>query len=806
MENWMQGLVFHEFIHIVQMDQTRDFLEVGRNIFGSVAKIAPSIVPRWFVEGIAVWGESHLIEGGRLNHPLFNKELYLQFKDKNFCSTIDCLDTPGVYPHGSLAYWAGAHFIEYLEDKKPKTIKCLVELNSQEIPFFLSNVFEKCTDEKAQDLFLKFRNDFLAKFEKDNQTTMLNGEKIASVFGATEYQKGIVLDEEKIYSVEKNRYSESLVLNDLKNKVHTSKKYEYSIVEIDSILSHSDGSKSLMTSFYTDPQFRKKNKEWALLNPETLEIKKWLNFNHDPSYLIPTSEDKFLQICFENNRWQVFKDRDLVYSFSPEANLSMVKKINDQIILKVSDSYGNYVLVQSDLDFKNMNTLFKSKKQFDIPWVIASHIVLKSGSEYKVITVGEKPSIADFTLANFNQVTFVKNSKNFALSLGRDLVKKEIGQEEAIKIISEASKNLASINLEKFQEQPIPSESYASSKAENYPRLDHLYPHFWFLAFGSSENLSSIGAMTMLSDPMEIHNLNATALIYPSAKKVGGSLDYSQKMVKYDDLWKVSGSLSQDYSKPSYTDVISSERSLSVTNSYQLLAKRWTYVPALSLATSSDEDAFSKRSTNSLTSSIAAHYQALSFDDHFQSLNAGISLEGSKPNIGNGFWSTLVTADVTGRVNENFTATVKLAFEKLIKSDFLRGVAYGGGSSDYSNHRTHEFYGVAYGDIFGNEIFNQRETLDFNLWNIYRGKNFIPFFFKEAHLLVGHEMMYADYMVLDKMIFAKKMIHSIFMGPRLKANIFYFVPANIDLIFSSIALPSGKQKNQVDFLFTADFF
>jgi hypothetical protein len=61
-------------------------------------------------------------------------------------------------------------------------------------------------------------------------------------------------------------------------------------------------------------------------------------------------------------------------------------------------------------------------------------------------------------------------------------------------------------------------------------------------------------------------------------------------------------------------------------------------------------------------------------------------------------------------------------------------------------------------------------------------------------------------MVLDKMIFAKKMIHSIFMGPRLKANIFYFVPANIDLIFSSIALPSGKQKNQVDFLFTADFF
>jgi hypothetical protein len=806
MENWLQGLVFHEFIHIVQMDQTRDFLEFGRNIFGTVAKIPPSIVPRWFVEGIAVWGESHLIEGGRLNHALFNKELYLQFKNKNYCSTIDCLDTPGVYPHGSLAYWAGAHFLDYLEEKKPKTIKCLVELNSQEIPFFLSNVFEKCTDEKAQDLYSKFRNEFIAKFEKENSSSMMGQDKIDFDFGSLEFQKGMVLENEKIFSVQKNRYSEALVLNDFKNKTKILKKFEHPVAELDSIIQHNDGSKSLLASFYLDPQFRLKNKEWALVDTEKLDIKKWLKFNHDPSYLIALADDKFLQICYENNRWQIFRDNDLVYAFSPEANLSLIKKINDQIIFKVTDSYGSYELVQSDLDFKNLNVLFKNKKQFEIPWILEKQIIIKSGNDFKVISISERPTIADFTLANFERVTFVKNSKTSMVTLANELTRREIKEEDALKIIADASKNQTPIVFEKYQEQPAPKDSFASLKAENYPRPDHFLPHFWFLAFGSSENLSSIGAMTTLSDPMDIQTLNATALIYPSAKKVGGSVDYDQKMVKVDDLWKVSASLSQDYSKPSYNDIISSERSLSLTNSYQLLAKRWTYVPALTLSTSSDEDAFSKRSTNSITSSIAAHYQSLSFDDHFQSLNAGVSLEGSKPNLGSGFWSTLLTADATGRVNENLTATVKTAYEKLIKSDFLRGVAYGGGNSDFSNRRIHEFYGVAYGDVFGNEIFNMRETIDFNLWNIYRGKNFIPFFFKEAHIIAGHEMMYADYMVLDNTVYFKKMIHSIFMGPRLKANIFYFVPANIDLIISSIALPSGKQKNQVDFLFTADFF
>ena len=138
MEDWLTGLIFHEYVHVTHLDQTRDFLELGRNIFGSIAKFPVMVVPRWFTEGIAVWAESHLSKNGRLSNPLFRKELLIQFLRADYCKTIDCLDEPGLYPNGSLAYWAGAHFMEYMEEKKPGTIKCLVEENSSKIPFLLS--------------------------------------------------------------------------------------------------------------------------------------------------------------------------------------------------------------------------------------------------------------------------------------------------------------------------------------------------------------------------------------------------------------------------------------------------------------------------------------------------------------------------------------------------------------------------------------------------------------------------------------------------------------------------------------------
>ena len=83
MEDWLKGLIFHEYTHITHLDQTRGYLNFFRKIFGSVATIPTAVVPRWFTEGIAVWSESHLMNGGRLNNPLFRKELLIQVERHN---------------------------------------------------------------------------------------------------------------------------------------------------------------------------------------------------------------------------------------------------------------------------------------------------------------------------------------------------------------------------------------------------------------------------------------------------------------------------------------------------------------------------------------------------------------------------------------------------------------------------------------------------------------------------------------------------------------------------------------------------
>ena len=310
MEDWMRGLIFHEFIHITHLDQTSDYVDVGRQIFGSVAKLLPGVVPRWFTEGIATWGESHLINGGRLHNPLFRKELLIQFLRIEYCTTIDCLDEPGVYPHGQLAYWAGAHFIEYLENQKAGTVKCLVQKNSGGLPFFLNNVFEYCTGKTAQDLFAEFRKSFISDQPAITPENEAWGDKISNAFGSDDLQKGIVLDGNKLFKIEKSRYSEALVSYDLQDNVNMMvSKFSYPVSDLAGIThvqeannEDSDEGKFLIVAFNEDMAFREKNRVWRLVNTETLLIETLLPLKNDPSYVIGLGNNRYLTASFVSGR------------------------------------------------------------------------------------------------------------------------------------------------------------------------------------------------------------------------------------------------------------------------------------------------------------------------------------------------------------------------------------------------------------------------------------------------------------------------------------------------------------------------
>lgn len=806
MENWMQGLVVHEFIHIVHLDQTRDFLSVGRRLFGTIAKVPTAIVPRWFTEGIAVWGESHLINGGRLNNQLFNKELLIQFKKHDFCKTIDCLDDPGNYPNGELAYWAGAHFIEYLENLKPNTIKCLVEENSNAVPFFLNKAFLNCAGDKAQNLFIKFRDYYLQNEAPIPTDRPEWGDKINNTFGVDDYQKGLVLDGDRLFRVEREKKSEALVAYDLEDQVSLFAKYEFPIVDVSSMVKLNDENSMLLVSFNEDANFRKQNKVWKLINPDTLLVERTLDFLHDPSYVIPLGGENFITFSYGENKWIAEKNETLLRAFSTDNNISLVKKIGDQLLLKINDSYGTASLVMTDFKLQKLNVVYKSSKTYDLPLITDKYLVIREGFDLLLLEWDKGIQISNLAPDMFNRITFAQINEGRVLVLENRLKTSVMSASDAENIIKKNKSAATAVVVTEFSMPAAPTESFASQKAESYPRFDHLIPHYWFLAVGSSENLGSLGAMTTFVDPMEVHFLNATALIYPEAHKGGGSLDYVHKIVKVSDQWKVRAFLSQEYSKTDFNPKINLDRDFSARTYYSFLNKRWRYTPGIYGGHSKTDDFLSNRSVRNVGVSQNLIYQAMTFDDFFQSLSAGVNLQTNRANVGDSYFVTQVTAEAMSRFTQSLSVSLKGSYGKLFKTDFARGVLYGGGISDFGNLRLHEFYGVPYSNAYGNEIFTARFTLDYNFRDIYRGKNLIPFFLKEAHLLLGRESLYADRIILDGIILREKMINAFFVGPRFKMNLFYYVPANVDLIFSTIAHPNGKNVNKIDFTIMADLF
>jgi hypothetical protein len=706
LEDWLQGLLFHEFVHIVHLDQTGGYLEVGRNIFGTIAKVPSGVVPRWFTEGVAVWAESHFLQGGRLQNTNLNKDLWLQFHDQNFCSSIDCLDEPGVYPHGQLAYWAGGHFMNYLEIKNPNTIRCLVLENSKEVPFFLNEVFQKCTGLTAEELFREFKDDYLKKFTE----TDVVKENVKNIFGIDDFQKGQVRIGDLLLKVERQKKTSALVKYDLKNNISSFHIFSVPIDFIGYDVKLENASAGVLVAFNDDPHFMAYNKTWKIINADTLLEEKTLAFAHDPSYVLPFSDNSFLTFTYEENHWRAFLNEKLIKEWPLKYNIVGVEKNSDQVILKINTA-----------------------------------------------NIGTGTYISDQNLGEISQ--------------------------DGKKV--EFNDNISNLN---------------ESQVQSYPEWYHFKPHYWFLAFGNSNSPGSIGAMTTFSDPMMIHLLSASALVYPSVNQLGGAVNYTFT----DHFWQHFILLSRDYSLNSWSEMLNKADEAVLGTSYQLQMKKWLYIPQINIGKSSTKDVFSTQQNISGAFINSLAYQALSSHDFWQSFSASLELGASTRTIGDPYNKLQTKINTSTAITDDFSLSLKMSYGKLYKKQFSDGILYGGGFDQLQITRRFEFYGIPYGDAYGNEIMATQVRHDFNFLNIYRGRNFIPLFLKEAHLLFGIEGLSADRIYINNTFYKNEKIKSLFVGTKLTTNLFYYVPTNFNLIYSSTRAPDGSRIGLFNFFLQLD--
>ena len=140
-DNWARDLMIHEYTHILSFQPSNGFYTPLRWIFGTIVR-PNAILPRWFLEGVAVQVESRYTAKGRLKNPATMGVLRAMVKDgtlKN--NSIDKINETSIptYPFGRRPYLFGSLlWQEIMENSKPGIVERIHQRHSRRLPFLLN--------------------------------------------------------------------------------------------------------------------------------------------------------------------------------------------------------------------------------------------------------------------------------------------------------------------------------------------------------------------------------------------------------------------------------------------------------------------------------------------------------------------------------------------------------------------------------------------------------------------------------------------------------------------------------------------
>jgi hypothetical protein len=115
-DDWIYGLVAHEYTHIVHLDTMEGLPNLYNGIFGKTW--APNqIMPRWIIEGIATYEESKRSAGGRTRGIRFDETIRIARHQNRDLRLDQVSGAPRQYPRGNASYMYGSMFLKYVFDR-----------------------------------------------------------------------------------------------------------------------------------------------------------------------------------------------------------------------------------------------------------------------------------------------------------------------------------------------------------------------------------------------------------------------------------------------------------------------------------------------------------------------------------------------------------------------------------------------------------------------------------------------------------------------------------------------------------------
>lgn len=752
--NYYQKLFLHEFVHILHLTKTEGVVDMAESVFGSIARLAPGIVPRWFSEGIAMWAEDYFTEEGRLKNPLMIQEVENFLIDEDKCQSIDCLDNPGIHPYGSLSYWAGGYFLKYLEDKRANSISCLVKENSNNIPFFLRREFLYCTKMDIDDSFREFISHIKQKRKGERPFTY-------------DYQHGQHFDgdhlfyfkeiKKKDYLVKRNLISHQETLFDLKSSTRFIQ----------------DSSVNLRISSVSDYS---ENRKFEVLGID----------NHGDKYIASTGfqysfdlGEKELGLKFKKDRWYIYYDGKKIAMLPRYATLIRPYIANNKLhFLSYSQRYK---LVSFDLKKRKISSkLLDTNYQYVGICDGEGAFYRSHGNQYinfnngKLTYLNSKGNKEYLFLAQ-------KNRKRVSLTNKLSYQSGRCGDlfVEAVK------KKAESVKVKKLSSQSVKTSKYEGHK--------YLMPKYWFLFFSGTEgSLAYTRIFTSINDPMDKHRFDLSVDHYSEISSTGGALSYSYDGKYFDTNFSYFKEYTEN-SVNSDTELFSETLQLSIDKKFEV--QNFEIKVAATGAYVNSRDVFSlEKSTE-----YGTYFSIYKYPKYrYQFLNTFYlfgQITKNNPENSNTYNRYGTGLGFGLDMYKNSLLSYSGNWTKLDKESFVDGLIYGGGTYR-SNHR---FYGIEYNDIFGNEILSSRVKFETPLLDIFKGYGLIPVFLKQITGIVGGDYISSDFIYFKNQLYRNTYAKSLFYGAGFDINIFYLLPVKFDLIFSNVELKNGQTQSSTEF-------
>ncbi len=788
--DWLRSVLIHEFIHIVQMEMTRGFPDFLRWFIGSTAKFA-GVIPSWFSEGVAVWGESFFTAEGRIRNQEMQLQLAMRLRNPNFCSSVSCLDDPGISPFQQYPYWVGGFFIDYLENKKEGTVRCLAQSNAGYLPFFLDYSFEKCTGESVTVLFKEFTKQYLKRFSstlKDRKNRLLKDLALQLDDGQyVLWDKGYLVTPSYLFTVVGQLDGESILVSNWSGKRVKLIKLDFPIEQI-----HKD-------------IFRKKHMVIRMLkniagNLSRINIfldidsfKQTLIEKTDAIYFFP-AKTKDIRLKYEQLQWQVFSNEKQVYRFpkgfdiltprlveldGKEYLFFMNFKDNYTYYLFSLSSYKTYMLFQT-----NRNYSFATRCRDDLLFIAGEDLLMFKESNGTLLKAKYRKLLGiDFSknriFTRFMELEYHLRTQQRDCSkwLGESITWKAVRSKETfIEVDMRESENIIDVEVDSPSTRSI---------EESYPSLRHFTPNYLFLMYNNNGNLSAYGASTSLNDPIERHNVDLNIEYYPSISKMGHDLGYGYKWDK--NLLSLDSVKSYSYS--SYKQRANSNEQQTASYSRSTPMGPYGLQAQLSAGIYDKSDFVSDREGHRFTLWQFLNYSSANSEAFFNSWKLQLGLLTQKSSRYEEFPGLKIGLDNGYKISRNLMTTISLRYSKYFKDTLYDGVITGGGASDYFSGTTfHEFYGMYPGDIFGNKMFTGRLQMKTTFARPHHGFDsfpFLPILMKRWDLLYGAEYAWSHWLYAGKGLYRDDYLLSAHLGLRLNANLFYYLSSRIDLTFAN---------------------